>query len=62
MMKLLSLLMASASAETVATAETGMTSLPLLTKGPIVTAGGLCGVFLVLLLFFITIKLMQKIK
>ncbi|HIR78129.1 MAG TPA: hypothetical protein IAD38_03895 [Candidatus Egerieenecus merdigallinarum] len=62
MMKLLSLLMASASAETVATAETGMTSLPLLTKGLIVTAGGLCGVFLVLLLFFITIKLMQKIK
>ena len=54
MMKLLSLLMASASAETVATAETGMTSLPLLTKGLIVTAGGLCGVFLVLLLFFIT--------
>lgn len=63
MMKLLSLLMASASAETVATtAETGMTSLPLLTKGLIVTAGGLCGVFLVLCLFFVTIKLMQKIK
>ena len=62
MMKLLSLLMASASAETVATAETGRPSRPLLTNGLIVTAGGQCGVFLVLLLFFITIKLMQKIK
>ena len=33
----------------------------LLTKGLIVTAGGLCGVFLVLILFFFTIKLLQKI-
>ncbi len=60
MTQLLSLLIASASAETAAAAE--MTSLPLLTKGLIVTAGGLLGVFLVLLLFFLTIKLMQKIK
>ena len=33
----------------------------LLGKGLIVTAGGLCGVFLVLILFFFTIKIMQKI-
>lgn len=33
----------------------------LLGKGLIVTAGGLLGVFLVLILFFFTIKLMQKI-
>lgn len=40
-------------------AETAKPSL--LTNGLIVTAGGLCGVFLVLILFFFTIKLMQKI-
>ncbi len=33
----------------------------LLGKGLIVTAGGLCGVFLVLILFFFTIKILQKI-
>lgn len=33
----------------------------LLGKGLIVTAGGLAGTFLVLILFFLTIKLMQKI-
>ena len=33
----------------------------LLGKGLLVTAGGLGGVFLVLILFFFTIKLMQKI-
>ncbi len=33
----------------------------LLSKGLIVTAGGLCGVFLVLILFFFTIKIMQKV-
>ncbi|MBQ8654348.1 MAG: hypothetical protein IJ507_05355 [Clostridia bacterium] len=33
----------------------------LLGKGLIVTAGGLCGVFLVLILFFLTIKVMQKV-
>ncbi|MBQ8555448.1 MAG: hypothetical protein IJ438_06175 [Clostridia bacterium] len=36
-------------------------SMPLMTKGLIVTAGGLAGVFLVLILFFIVIKLMQKV-
>ena len=32
-----------------------------MTKGLLVTAMGLAGVFLVLTLFFVTIKLMQKI-
>jgi len=35
--------------------------LPLLTKGLIVTAGGLGGVFLVLILFFLMIKVMHKL-
>ncbi|MGN0779418.1 MAG: hypothetical protein ACI4MJ_09745 [Aristaeellaceae bacterium] len=66
MMKLLSLLMASASAEVIggADAATGIVvggSTPLLVKGLLVTAMGLAGVFLVLLLFFLTIKLMQKV-
>ncbi len=62
MTKLLSLLISCASAETAAAAPSGMASLPLLTKGLLVTAMGLLGVFLVLFLFFLTIKLMQKIK
>lgn len=63
MTKLLSLLMSSAVAEeAVAAAPAGMMTLPLMTKGLIVTAAGLLGVFLVLFLFFLTIKLMQKIK
>lgn len=64
MTKLLSLLMSSAVAEeaVAAAAPAGMTTLPLMTKGLIVTAAGLLGVFLVLFLFFLTIKLMQKIK
>lgn len=41
---------------------TGIDMGALLGKGLIVTAGGLLGVFLVLILFFICIKLMQKIK
>ena len=39
-----------------------LVSLPLMTKGLLVTVLGLLGVFLVLTLFFITIKLMQKIR
>ena len=35
--------------------------MPLLTKGLIVTAGGLGGVFLVLILFFLMIKVMHKL-
>lgn len=61
---LLPLLMsASAMAEEVSTTTDlpGYTNLPLLSKGLLVTAGGLCGVFLVLILFFFTIKIMQKV-
>ena len=75
MMKLLSMLFATASAEgivettdtvaevtnTVVEAANALTDMPLFTKGLIVTAGGLAGVFLVLCLFWATIKLMQKI-
>ena len=39
-----------------------LTSLPLMTKGLLTTVIGLLGVFLVLGLFFLTIKLMQHIK
>ena len=44
-----------------ATAASAMVKLPLFTKGLLVTLMGLMGVFLVLTLFFITIKMMQKI-
>jgi len=37
-------------------------AMSLMTKGLVATAFGLGGVFLVLLLFFLTIKVMQKIK
>ena len=48
--------------ETVETvAETAINTGDLLGKGLIVTAGGLCGVFLVLILFFFTIKILQKV-
>ena len=42
--------------------SSALASLPLMTKGLLVTVMGLLGVFLVLTLFFITIKLMQKIR
>ena len=50
-------------AEVVETAveQTALTQLPLFTKGLLTTVMGLLGVFLVLTLFFVTIKLMQKI-
>ena len=38
-----------------------LVALPLFTKGLLTTVMGLLGVFLVLTLFFVTIKLMQKI-
>lgn len=41
--------------------NTGLTSLSLLEKGLLTTVVGLAGVFLVLTLFFVTIKLMQRI-
>ncbi|MEG0269627.1 MAG: hypothetical protein RR821_05180 [Clostridia bacterium] len=43
-------------------AESSLVALPLFTKGLITTVIGLLGVFMVLALFFVTIKLMQKIK
>ena len=42
-------------------AANALVALPLFTKGLLVTLMGLLGVFLVLTLFFVTIKLMQKI-
>ncbi len=39
-----------------------LVALPLFTKGLLTTLMGLLGVFLVLTLFFATIKLMQKIQ
>ncbi|MBP3645920.1 MAG: hypothetical protein J6K55_05800 [Clostridia bacterium] len=49
-------------AEAVAqTANSALVNLPLFTKGLLTTVMGLLGVFLVLTLFFVTIKLMQKI-
>ena len=44
-----------------ALAESTIQEIPLLTKGLIVTAGGLGGVFLVLILFFLMIKVMHKL-
>ena len=49
------------SAPVTETAVNSMVALPLFTKGLLVTLMGLLGVFLVLTLFFATIKLMQKI-
>ncbi|MBQ8148901.1 MAG: OadG family protein [Clostridia bacterium] len=42
-------------------APNALVDLPLFTKGLLTTGMGLLGVFLVLTLFFVTIKLMQKI-
>ena len=52
----------AASVEVIPVVEQGIHIGDLLSKGLIVTAGGLLGVFLVLILFFFCIKLMQKIK
>lgn len=58
----------AASAEVIGGAATATdiyvtteTSLSLFGKGLLVTAGGLGGTFLVLILFYLTIKLLQKI-
>ena len=59
---LLTLFMAApALAEEAVEATTDLATMPLLTKGLIVTAGGLGGVFLVLILFFLMIKVMHKL-
>ena len=44
-----------------AKASSALVELPLFTQGLLTTVMGLLGVFLVLTLFFVTIKLMQKI-
>jgi len=44
-----------------ASASNALVALPLFTKGLLTTVMGLLGVFIVLALFFITIKLMQKL-
>ena len=49
------------SAPAVETPASALVTLPLFTKGLLVTLMGLLGVFLVLTLFFATIKLMQKL-
>ena len=49
------------SAPAAEAASNALVALPLFTKGLLVTLMGLLGVFLVLTLFFVTIKLMQKI-
>ncbi|MEG2356720.1 MAG: hypothetical protein RSC40_07170 [Clostridia bacterium] len=55
--------MSEAVTATVAPAAVSpLVALPLFTKGLITTVIGLLGVFMVLALFFVTIKLMQKIK
>ena len=48
--------------EAAAPVQDGLTALPLFTKGLLTTVIGLLGVFLVLSLFFLTIKIMQRIK
>ena len=59
---LMTLFMAApALAEEVVENTTDLATMPLLTKGLIVTAGGLGGVFLVLILFFLMIKVMHKL-
>lgn len=46
--------------EEIAQPANALVALPLFTKGLLTTLIGLLGVFLVLTLFFVTIKLMQK--
>ena len=41
--------------------STALQDMSLMTKGLITTAGGLGGVFLVLILFFLMIKIMSKL-
>ena len=59
-MKLLSMLLTAGCAEE-AMQTTAPAAMPLLAKGLLVTGAGLAGVFLVLLLLLLTIKLMQKL-
>jgi len=58
----LSTLTAATATATAGVTQNGLVSLSLVTKGLITTLMGLLGVFLVLLLFFVAIKLMQHLK
>ena len=59
---LMTLFMASpALAEEAAATTSDLATMSLMAKGLIVTAGGLGGVFLVLILFFLMIKVMGKL-
>ena len=48
--------MSEAALETAGNAASGLVALPLFTKGLLTTVIGLIGVFIVLALFFITIR------
>ena len=61
LMKWISALTESVEPVVKTAAANGLVDLPLLTKGLLTTVMGLLGVFIVLALFFITIKLMQKL-
>lgn len=62
MLRFLSLLSEAAASAVPAAADKSVTAMSLLSKGLVTTLFGLLGVFLVLTLFFVTIKLMQRIK
>lgn len=49
-------------ADNAAKAASSLAELPLMSKGLLTMGIGLAGVFLVLTLYFLTIKLMQRIK
>ena len=56
-----SLLTLLTAAPALAEEAVSLQDMPLLQKGLIVTTGGLGGVFLVLILFFLMIKVMHKL-
>lgn len=57
----LSMMTEAASTTAAIAVQTKLTDLPLVTRGLLTTLFGLVGVFLVLLLFFFSIKLMQNL-
>lgn len=58
----LSTLTEAATTAAASVTQTGLVSLDRVSKGLLTTVVGLLGVFLVLLLFFVAIKLMQNFK
>lgn len=53
---------AAVAVSTETASASSLVDLPLMSKGLLTTVIGLLGVFLVLSLFFVTIKIMQRIK